>query len=246
MEVLGHGRGYKTWSVDYQVFHGEVSDPFSGAWEALNKWGEGGGLVYKRADSVQFAPAIVLIDSSDGQTMNQVYAFCGRWRSTFPCKGAKQIVADPERREKGDIAGTAYKRWRILQIGDVSQVLYEINTQFYKAQLYNKLGTVMRRPADPQANGFQDFPRDYPDEFFAQLTAEEQLSDGSFKKVRERNEALDCRVYNMAAADIYLMGLVESIRKTGREQGASAKQAEEIGSVYALNWIESRIPPPSK
>ena len=241
MEVLGHGRGYKTWSVDYRVFLGAIEDPFAGAWEALNKWAETGGLAYKRADGLAGLPGLILIDSSDGATMNQVYAFCGRWKSTFPCKGQKTIVADPERREKGDIAGTAYKRWRILQIGDVSQVLYEINTQFYKAQLFNKLGTVMRRPAEPQANGFQDFPRDYPDEYFAQLVAEEQLQDGSFRKIRERNEALDCRVYNMAAGDIYLMGLVEALRKAGREAGASAKQAEEIGSTHALSRLEAMI-----
>ena len=241
LEVLGHGRGYKTWSVDFRKFYGPIDDPFSGAWEALNEWGINGGLVYKRADGVQFSPAIILIDSSDGQVTHIVYGFCGRWRSTFPSKGAKTIVADAERREKGDIAGTAYKRWRILQIGDASQVLYEINTQFYKAQLFNKLGTVMRRPADPQANGFQDFPRDYPDEFFAQLVAEEQLSDGSFRKIRERNEALDCRVGNMAAGDIYLMGLVEGMRRRAREAGATQKQAEEIGSNHALTWLESAI-----
>jgi phage terminase large subunit GpA-like protein len=241
MEVLGHGRGYKTWSVDYRVFSDKIDDPFSGAWEALNEWATAEGLLYKRADGAQFTPAIILIDSSDGQTMNMVYGFCGRWRSTFPCKGAKQIVADPERREKGDIAGTAYKRWRSLQIGDVSQLLYEINTQFYKAQLFNKLGTVMRRPMDPQANGFQDFPRDYEDEYFAQLIAEEQLADGSFRKIRERNEALDCRVYNMAAGDIYLMGLVDGMRHRAREQGATVRQAEEIGSNHALTWLESTI-----
>jgi len=247
MEVLGHGRGYKTWSVDYRVFTGSIDDPFSGAWEELNQWAgnpDRPGLLYRRADGVQFGPAIILIDSSDGNVTNIVYAFCGRWRSTFPCKGAKQIVADPERREKGDIAGTAYKRWRILQIGDVTQVLYEINTQFYKAQLYNKLGTVTRRPADPQPSGFQDFPRDYPDSYFAQLTAEEQLADGSFVSGGRRNEALDCRVYNMAAGDIYLMGLVEGMRKAAREKGATQRQAEEIGSNHALTWLEGGIARP--
>jgi len=249
MEVLGHGRGYKTWSVDYRKFHGSIDDPYAGSWEKLDAWattgapGGGSGLLYTRADGVRFTPAVILIDSSDGKVMNIVYGFCGRWRSTFPCKGAKTIVADADRREKGDIAGTAYKRWRIGSTGDVTQPLYEINTQFYKAQLYNKLGTVMRRPMEPQANGFQDFPRDYDDEYFAQLIAEEQLSDGSFKSIRARNEALDCRVYNMAAGDIYLMGLVEGMRRAAREKGATVRQAEEIGSNHALAWLESRIQP---
>jgi phage terminase large subunit GpA-like protein len=241
MEILGHGRGYKTWSVDYRVFEGEIEDPFSGAWEILNLWATEGNLTYRRADGAAFAPGIILVDSSDGKVTHIVYGFCGRWQATFPCKGAKTIVADPERRERGDIAGTAYKRYRTLQI-DANLTLWEVNTQFYKAALYNKLGTVMRRQAEPQASGFQDFPRDYADEYFAQLTAEEQLSDGSFRPVRARNEALDCRVYNMAGGDIYLMSVVENLRGAYRQQGATQKQLEMIGSKDALTWLEAQIP----
>jgi phage terminase large subunit GpA-like protein len=247
MEVLGHGRGYRTWSIDYRVFHDPdprgpgVNDPFGGAWEAMDAWARGGGLAYKRADGTTFYPAVILIDSGDRSHI--VYAFCGRWKSTYPSKGMPTIVADPERRERGDIAGTAYKRWRIGSTGDVTQPLYEINTQFYKAQLYNKLGTIMRQPTTPQPNGFQDFPRDYPDEYFAQLIAEEQLTDGSFKTVRARNEGLDCRVGNMAAGDIFLMGRIEAMRKAAIANGATQRQAEEnVNSNYILDLLERAIP----
>jgi len=241
MEVLGHGRGYKTWSTDYRVFRGPIDDPYAGAWEELNQWALEGGLIYRRADGAQFSPAMILVDSSDGNVTNIVYGFCGRWRSTFPCKGAKVIIADPKKREVGDVPGSIYKRWRIVQIGDADQILYEVNTQFYKQQLYRKLNTIPRQPTEPQASGFCDFPLDYEDEYFAQLASEEQLADGSFRKVRERNESLDCRVYAMCAADVFLMGIIEGLRKAAREAGATLKACEEIKSPHALSWLEQRI-----
>lgn len=240
MEVLGHGRGYRTWSIDFRKFYGPIDDPYSGAWEKLNQWAAAAGLAYRRSNGSQVAPAIIMIDSADGNVTDIVYAFCARWRNTFPCKGTKLIKADREKRETGDIAGTAYKRWRAVTI-DPTLTLYEINTQFYKQQLYAKLNTVMRQASEPQPNGFQDFPIDYPDTYFEQLTAEEQRADGSFHKIRERNEALDVRVYNMAAGDIYLMSVVDMLRRTAKERGATLKQLEAIGSKEALDVLSARI-----
>jgi phage terminase large subunit GpA-like protein len=169
-----------------------------------------------------------------------VYAFCGGrgWQSTFPCKGAKVIIADKEKREVGDVPGSIYKRWRALQIGDADQTLYEINTQHYKKLIYSKLNTIPRRPMEPQANGFIDTPLQYGDEYFAQLTAEEQLGDGSFKKVRERNEALDTFVYAMCAADVYLMSVIEILRKQAKAAGNGQAYCDAIRSPQALNYIE--------
>jgi phage terminase large subunit GpA-like protein len=73
--------------------------------------------------------------------------------------------------------------------------------------------------------------------------AEEQLSDGSFRKVRARNEALDCRVYNMSAGDIFLMGRIEALRKEAIRNGATQRHAEEVvNSKFALDWLERQIP----
>jgi phage terminase large subunit GpA-like protein len=103
------------------------------------------------------------------------------------------------------------------------------------------LNTIPRRPAEPQANGFIDTPVSYDDEYYAQLTAEEQLSDGSFKTVRERNEALDTFVYSLCASDVYLMSVIEALRKKGRESGMSALAVEQIKSPHALKHLESLI-----
>ena len=54
--------------------------------------------------------------------------------------------------------------------------------------------------------GYCHFPAHYDDEYFRQLTAEQivtRFSKGfrkrEWKKIRARNEALDCRVYALAA-----------------------------------------------
>jgi phage terminase large subunit GpA-like protein len=55
--------------------------------------------------------------------------------------------------------------------------------------------------------GYCHFPIDYPEKYFLQLTAEKRTPikkpNGStvyeWKQIRPRNEALDCRVYAMAA-----------------------------------------------
>ena len=54
--------------------------------------------------------------------------------------------------------------------------------------------------------GFCHFPAHYDDEYFRQLTAEQRIeryhkgyTRREWRKIRPRNEALDCRVYALAA-----------------------------------------------
>ena len=58
--------------------------------------------------------------------------------------------------------------------------------------------------------GYCHFPVDYEDEYFKQLTAEKCVTKfhkgfprREWIKTRPRNDALDCRVYNMAAYTQY-------------------------------------------
>ena len=44
MEILGIGSGYRTFSVLYRRFEGEVDDPHAGAWEDMYQWAEDSGL----------------------------------------------------------------------------------------------------------------------------------------------------------------------------------------------------------
>jgi len=56
------------------------------------------------------------------------------------------------------------------------------------------------------------------------LTAEEKMSDGSFDSKGRRNEALDCRVYALCAADVFLDSELLNYRAYAKQNGASQSQ----------------------
>jgi phage terminase large subunit GpA-like protein len=232
LEVLGHGLGYRTWSVLYKSILGETDDPFGGAWEELNEWAVETGLQFTRTDGVPLKIQIVFIDSGD--QAETVYQFCGEWINTYPSKGFGFIkVAD---KEKGDIPGAGnYRRWKQAKFG--SNIVYEISTNYYKTLFYNRL-KIERIPAEPQKPGFCAFPYDYNEDYFKMLTAEEKRTDGSFHKIHNRNEALDCRVYNLCAADVWLAAQVDNWKLYFQAQKASALQIQQINSRFVLEWLE--------
>ena len=89
--------------------------------------------------------------------------------------------------------------------------VWPVNSGMAKEELYRWLR--LERPTDedleqgiPFPPGYCHFPR-YSEEYFKQITAEQlvaKLVKGyrklEWQKMRERNEALDCRVYARAAA----------------------------------------------
>jgi phage terminase large subunit GpA-like protein len=73
-----------------------------------------------------------------------------------------------------------------------------------KSELYNTL--KIQRVDDEYPAGYAHFPV-YAPEYFKQLTAEQLVTRihkgyprSEWQKMRERNEALDCRIYARAAA----------------------------------------------
>jgi phage terminase large subunit GpA-like protein len=244
LEVLGHGLGYRTWSILYRRFEGDIMDPFSGAWETLNQFSLNGGFDFRRDDGVIFTPQIVFIDSGDAAEGRSeiVYRFCGRWQNTFPIKGFKMLTADKKKHEKGDVPGIGnFKKYRAAAIGSGGETVYEISTNHYKNIIYNNLN-IPRLPSDPQQPQFCDFPRDYGEEYFAMLTGTEKRVDGSFHDVRPRVEALDCRVYALCAGDVWLDAQVDRIRREYRSAGYPQAQVEAVvNGRYVLERLATRI-----
>ena len=90
-----------------------------------------------------------------------------------------------------------------------SAKVWPVGVDILKGQLYGRLR--LDRPGkdsgEPFPSGYAHLP-EYSDEFFKQLTAEQLVTRRNRKgyvvreweKTRDRNEALDCRVYAMAAA----------------------------------------------
>jgi len=75
MEVRGHGIAGRTWSITYKIFHGDITDPYTGAWGKLTAYGMETKLTYKRADGMEFPVKIMFVDSRDGTNYDIVYRF---------------------------------------------------------------------------------------------------------------------------------------------------------------------------
>ena len=243
LEILGHGAGYRSWSIVYEVFPGAIDDPYAGAWEDLQKWALEKGLVYTRADGMAFPVQMVLIDSGDAADGKDeiVARFCQRWGSTYPSKGFNYLKV--QAREKGDIPGRSdFKRFRKAIMGGTGLPLFEISTNYFKDALYNRLEIKRRAGETVQPAGFCDFPTEYGDEYFAQLTAEEKIiageSAGAYKKTRARNEALDCRIYAMAAGEAYLDALVEQKKAECRAAGWDKLAIDKVDHRLVLQFLE--------
>lgn len=249
LEILGTGGGYRMWSVDYMVFYGSIKDAHSGAWEKLYKWGEETRGEYSRADGMSFFPQIFFIDSGDGNFTDVVYQFCGRYQSAFfPIKGYGNI-----KRKKNEAAGRQsgafdevsemnYLRYRYSTSGGTK--IYTIATNHYKHKIYNNL-KIGRIQKEVQSPGFYDFPAEYGrmgtkyEKYFDMLTAEEQLTNGSFDAGSRRNEALDCRVYALCASDVYLEERVKKAREWFIEKGGTKKDAEKkINTRFILDDLK--------
>ena len=90
---------------------------------------------------------------------------------------------------------------------------YPVATNIIKEELYSflRLEINLEEPEN-LPRGFCNFPENYDSDYFKMLTAEEKkkvIRRGvpvyGWEKIRERNEALDCRVYARAAA--FVLGL---------------------------------------
>jgi len=236
MEVLGSGMGYRTWSIAYLVFEGAVDDPSAGAWAKFHEFAESGGLSFKKSSGEEMSPSLIFIDSGDGETTDTVYQFCSGWQSTYPVKGFNALRK--RKHEKGDEqSSNNFKRFRAQRIGqDVT--LYEVSTNYYKNILYKNLKRV-RNEQGAQPPGFCDFPLDYPEKYFKGLTAEEKRTDGSFFCAQGvRNEPIDCRVYAMCAADVYLDARIADVRAKMKNNGASSMQIAQVNSMMILQVLK--------
>jgi phage terminase large subunit GpA-like protein len=243
VEVCGHGMGYRSWSIEHIVFEGEIDDPNSGAWAKLAEYWQETGMAYKRNDGARFVVQKGLVDSGDGPHTPCVYAFTAGWNGIYPSKGMPSV-----KRRKGEPLdedmNRSIRRFRIATI-DSGKTLVEINGPFYKRQIYTNL-KIPRKVEDSQQANFCDFPIDYGQKYFEQLTAEEMVFDRegtvTFHKSSARpNEALDLRVMNLCARDAFLEDLVMALRADAKARGHLPPAVAAINSRIALEWLAAAV-----
>lgn len=192
-EIVAWGRNNESWSIDYRVFPGKTEDLDADCWRQLDAllsetWhGEDG---YTRMIDK------LAIDS--GYNTQTVYNWvrlkdASRVFATKGVETAPSIINQPRAVEVRENGKRIYRGVKVWTIG----------TNIAKSELYGWL-KQKRDPDKPNPYGWCHFP-EYEREFFEMLTAEQtmpRIQRGYrryiWEKMRERNEALDCRVLNRA------------------------------------------------
>jgi phage terminase large subunit GpA-like protein len=185
VEIVGWGRDEESWSLEYKTIFGDPSSP--AVWQDLDNIL---ATKFEREDGKELVARCVCVDSG-GHHTNSVYHYVRprEGRRIFAIKGVggegKPLVGKPGRNNIGKIK------------------LFPIGVDTAKDLLFSRM-----RIAEP-GPGYMHFPRDRSDEYFRQLTAEKLVTRyhkgfarREWVKVRPRNEALDVRVYAMAAFGI--------------------------------------------
>ncbi len=190
-EVVGWGIGEESWSLDYGVLHGDLSQP-----QIWNILAEMISKSIEREDGTMLEVGRICHDSG-GHFTKEVYEFSKKMGiyHLVPIKGSSSY-GNP-------IAEFPKKKHRKYGV-----YLTEVDTNAAKDVIYPRLN-VQSDNLNESRPGFCHFPisETHDEKFFKMLTAEKKVLKFSRGKriyvyacpSGKRNEALDCRVYALAA-----------------------------------------------
>lgn len=210
IDVWGWGRGLRSWLVDHVVIEGDTARP-----EIWNDLTEFLNTNWPHENGAHMALARMAIDTGDGVTTDAVYSWV---RSV----GRGQVIAikgvagfDRSTPVDGPTYVETTEAGRKLRRG---VQLWKVAGAVFKSETYRFLRLNAPTEEDISAGGewpagYIHIPKGTPAEWMKQLTAEQLMTIKTkqgfqkleWQKTRDRNEALDCRVYARAAA--WLMGL---------------------------------------
>jgi phage terminase large subunit GpA-like protein len=200
VEVVGFGVDEESWSVDYRTLYGDPNS--AGVWAELDAYLS---LTWEREDGVELTIKGSCVDSGGHHTQS-VYRFCKPrlGKRIFAIKGIG-----------GE--GKPLLNGRPSTNNNLKCKLWSIGVDTAKEIVYSRL------KIKEQGAGYCHFPQHYTDEYFKQLTAEKVVKKyhkgfhrREWIKVRPRNEALDCRVYALAALNILGISVNMLAQKSGK------------------------------
>lgn len=196
IKITGWGKEEEQWVISYQEIFGNPSQP----------------EIWKQLENVLLTPvphathANLLVKAaaldSGGHYTHEVYQFTRqhRLKKWIAVKGSNQraqpAISKP-RKVDVNFKGQALKR---------GAELYLVGTDTIKSVIYGRLKHNEPGP------GYIHFSSELPTEFYDQLTAEKQVTKYVrgfpikewIKKPGQRNEALDCAVYDYAALQMIM------------------------------------------
>lgn len=196
-EVVGWGRGKRSWSIDYGTLPGDTADMARGPWAQLDQLL---ARVFPGVAGGAFTIRLLAVDS--GYNTQQVYMWARKYpvNRVIAVKGQAtgELVGWPspiEYSSKGKRLRRSYKIWPVC--GSVA-----------KTEFYGWLRLAPPGEGEEAPPGYCEFP-EYDAAYFRELTAEQLLpikTRRGFTRLEwslipgRRNDVLDARVYARAAA----------------------------------------------
>ena len=190
--MVGYGPNLESWSIDWGNISGNTADPE--VWDELAKRM---GNTHPIESGGRMSIRMAAVDT--GFRTQDVYCFC---KSQPPTR----VIAIKGRDAQATVLGTPStaeigQRGRKIKSG---LKVWPVGVSVAKSELYGWLRRKARADDQELPVGWCHFPM-WDEEFFRQLTAE-QLTEKTvrgyrkfvWEKTRERNEALDTRVYARA------------------------------------------------
>lgn len=213
VEVVGWCEHEQSWNIDLRIIRGDPGQ--QQVWDDLDAVLDS---TYQHENGHQLHIAATCIDSG-GHHTQQVYDYCKtrQHRRVFAIKGVggagRPIVSAPSKKQSG-------RQKRKVD-------LFTVGVDDAKGLIYSRLRICEEGP------GYCHFPIERDEEYFAQLTAEKIVTKfvkgfprKEWIKTRARNEALDMRVYALAALRI-LNPVWQSLKKKAQPAEAPKPEPKE-------------------
>jgi len=196
VEIVGWGAGEESWQIDYHIIYGDPSAP--------RLWAQLDELLLKTYDHPTGEDMVIratCVDSGGHHTRAVYnYAKTRAGHRVFAIKGVggegKPIIGRASRNNVGKVP------------------LYAVGVDTAKELHYSRLRIEEPGP------GYCHFQAKRDDEYFRQLTAEKMVTTyhkgypkRAWVKTRTRNEALDVRVYAIAAFHILNVNMDSVVRR---------------------------------
>ena len=193
LEVVAWGKNHESWSVDYRVIYGSptTQDPWKKLSSILNEEFESEDGVYRKINMLAIDSGFATQEVYNwvrGQSIHNVMAVKGVDNSLVPLNAPTKVDVN----FRGKKISNAVRLWKV-------------GVSILKSELYGWLSQTKNEDGSTP-HGYARFP-EYDTEYFKQLTAEQLVTKivkgypkREWQKTRDRNEALDCRIYARAAA----------------------------------------------
>ncbi len=208
IEIKGWCKNYENYSIEYIKIMGDTNE--KEVWEDLKNIVINKKYICKGQEKYV---TLYGIDSGDGNKTKRIYEECEKINYSLeklvilPIKG-KDTLTNNEPFLLNTILDVNSKSHRIRR---GKQNLLFVNTIYYKDTLFN-WNDKKEEKEGKKTVGYTNFPSDYEEEYFKMLQSEEKVIEYNkygqakikYRKIRERNEALDLFVYNIAIMECYL------------------------------------------